>query len=75
MQDAREAPALLTVAQARRLLGNAIGRDKFYALLRAPGGPPHLRLGRRKIVIPRDALLRWLEEAARRGGDGAGGRA
>jgi excisionase family DNA binding protein len=49
---------VLTVPEAARLL--RIGRDLAYVLA-AQGKLPALRLGRR-LVVPRDALLRWISE-------------
>lgn len=54
--DRRE-PALLTVREMAAFL--RIGKDLAYALARE-GRVPVLRLGRR-IVVPREALARWIE--------------
>ncbi|WP_051663455.1 helix-turn-helix domain-containing protein [Alicyclobacillus macrosporangiidus] len=54
--------AALTVPEAAELLG--VSRNKAYEMTRRPGFPC-IRDGRR-IIIPRDALLRWLDEEARR---------
>lgn len=53
-------PLLLTVREVRDLTG--LGRDSIYNLARE-GRIPHLRVNRR-IRIPRDALLRWIDEQA-----------
>jgi excisionase family DNA binding protein len=60
----RPAPlkAALTVQEAAELLG--VSRGKAYEMTRRPGFPC-IRDGRR-IIIPRDALLRWMDEEARR---------
>ncbi len=52
---------VLTIAQAAQALG--IGRNLAYELARQ-GRLPALRLGRR-LVVPRAALERLLEEVAR----------
>jgi len=54
-------PILLTVREAAKLL--RIGSDLAYSLVRA-GVLPVLRLGERRVGIPRDALLRWIETQA-----------
>lgn len=54
-------PDLLTVGEAAKVL--RISTDLAYALVRA-GVLPVLRLGERRIVIPREALLRWVETQA-----------
>ncbi len=46
----------LTVPEAARLLG--VGRTLLYRELQ-DGHLPHVRLGRR-ILVPREALARWL---------------
>lgn len=58
MSDAH--PQLLTVEEVARLL--RIGRDLAYQLARE-GKIPVLRLGRR-MVIPRQILMRWIEAEA-----------
>lgn len=57
------------VPEVARKLG--IGRNEAYRLVRA-GILPSIRLGKR-ILVPRYALERWLEEQARggHGGDAA----
>ncbi|MFN2613297.1 MAG: helix-turn-helix domain-containing protein [Actinomycetota bacterium] len=50
-------PDLLTVREAAKVL--RISADLAYALVRA-GVLPVLRLGERRVVIPRDALFRWI---------------
>lgn len=51
-------PPVLTVNEAARVL--RIGRDRTYELCREKI-IPHVRIGR-SIRIPRDALLRWIDE-------------
>lgn len=53
-------PLVLNVAQAAQLMG--VSRDKVYDMARTPGFPA-VRHGRR-ILIPRDALIAWLERMA-----------
>lgn len=53
-------PSTLTVEQAAKVL--RVGKNKMYDLTRRPGFPA-IRDGWR-ILIPRDALFRWLEEEA-----------
>lgn len=57
-----ESSPLLTPKQAMAYLG--LGRDTVYALC-AAGRIPSIRLGK-QIRIPRDALLRHLEQEAQR---------
>ena len=54
-------PALLTVREAAKML--RISADLAYSLVRA-GVLPVLRLGERRVVIPREALLRWIQSQA-----------
>lgn len=49
-------PPILTVEQTAKLLG--ISRGLAFAAVRA-GEIPHVRIGRR-IIVPRDELLRFL---------------
>jgi len=56
-----EGRLVLSVTEAAELLG--ISRGLAYELART-GQLPSLRLGRR-VVVPRAALLTWLERAAR----------
>lgn len=51
-------PPVLKANQVQELLG--IGRVRVYELAHA-GELPTIRLGRR-LLFPRDALRRWLEE-------------
>lgn len=53
-------PQLLTVREVARIL--RIGRDLAYQLARE-GKIPVLRLGRR-MVVPRQILMRWIEAEA-----------
>ena len=55
----------MSVEEAGKALG--IGRSTAYALARQ-GALPVLRLGARRLVVPRAALLRMLDRA----GDGTG---
>ena len=56
-----EGRLVVSVTEAAELLG--ISRGLAYELARA-GQLPSLRLGRR-LVVPRAALLTWLDRAAR----------
>ena len=56
-----ELPLVLQPAAAFEVLG--IGRDLGYELIRQ-GKIPALRLGGRKLVVPRTALIRMIEEAS-----------
>ena len=62
--DERQLPATLTPDQAHAILGgnDVISRATFYAAIKR-NQVPHLRLGARRILIPRVAFLRWLEAA------------
>lgn len=51
----------LTVREAAAATG--IGRNRLYELVRT-GEIPAVRVGR-NVRIPRDALVRWLDDAAR----------
>lgn len=63
VRDVRELPAILTVAQLQQLLG--ISRPKAYELVNSEGFPV-IRIGR-AVLVPREALLRWLDEQNRCG--------
>lgn len=54
---------LVGAREAAQLLG--IGRDTAYALIRE-GRLPAVRIGRR-ILVPRAALQRWIDEETSRG--------
>jgi excisionase family DNA binding protein len=57
-----EQAATLTVDEAHALIGkNKLSRGALYAAIKRRE-VPHLRLGRR-LLIPRHALVRWLESA------------
>jgi excisionase family DNA binding protein len=56
--DVQALPAVLTVEQVQSLLG--ISRPKAYELV-STAGFPTIRLGR-AIRVPREGLVRWLEE-------------
>lgn len=59
---AQELPAMLTAKNLQDLL--PVSRSAVYALLRDPTFPT-IRLGRR-ILIPRDEMLRWFENILHR---------
>jgi hypothetical protein len=52
--NARQAKEALEAA-----LGHRVGRDYVYALMRRYGS----RVGRHRLLIPRDTLMRLVEEA------------
>jgi excisionase family DNA binding protein len=53
-----------TVDEAHAFIGkDKISRGGFYAAIKR-GEVPHLRLGQR-ILIPRHAFLRWLDQAGK----------
>ncbi len=54
-------PLLLTVREAAKIL--RISADLAYSLVRADVLPA-IRLGARRVVIPREALLRWIHNQA-----------
>jgi excisionase family DNA binding protein len=70
-QDAAESPSVLTIEEAAQLL--RIGRNSAYEAARR-GQIPTVRIGRR-LLVPRAALERVLEDAgaAPEDGDGAHG--
>ena len=53
-------PLTLTVLEVGKVLG--ISRAKVYDLARSEGFPS-MRIGRR-ILVPRDKLIRWIDEQA-----------
>jgi excisionase family DNA binding protein len=58
--------ASMTPDQAHELLGGAavISRSTFYSAIRQ-NQIPHVRCGKKRILIPRAAFLKWLESAGR----------
>ncbi len=52
-------------SEAFELLG--VGRSTGYALL-ASGALPSIRIGRRSVRIPADALKRWIENQLKANG-------
>lgn len=68
--DEKEQNATLSVDAAHALIGKEnISRGGFYAAINR-GEVPHLRLGHR-ILIPREALQKWLSSAAGQKGPAA----
>ena len=62
--DKTHLDATLTVDEAHALIGKSkISRGGLYAAI-SRQEVPHLRLGSR-ILIPRNAFMRWLESAGR----------
>ena len=62
--DKKSTAASLTPDQAHALLGGAavISRSTFYLAIKR-NQVPHLRLGVKRILIPRAAFMKWLESA------------
>jgi excisionase family DNA binding protein len=58
VKDVQDLPAVLKMAQLQQLLG--ISRPKAYDLAKRRGFPV-VRFGR-ALRVPRDALMRWLDE-------------
>ncbi len=54
-------PKVYTVPEVAALLG--INLPRAYELTRQPGFPA-IRVSRRRIIIPKEAFHRWLEQAA-----------
>jgi excisionase family DNA binding protein len=68
--DKKDVAATLSVDEAHEFVGKAkISRAAFYAAVNRHE-VPHLRLGRR-ILIPRNSLLRWLESPGQHTGAAA----
>lgn len=57
--DMHQLPLIMTAEEVADVLG--IGRSKAYELLNSQGFPA-IRLGRR-MVVPRDRFLEWLDAA------------
>jgi excisionase family DNA binding protein len=54
-------PKVYTVPEVAALLG--INLPRAYELTRQPGFPA-IRISRRRIIIPKEAFHRWLEQVA-----------
>jgi len=63
--DVQALPAVLTVEQVQQILG--ISRVKAYELANTAGFPT-IRLGR-AIRVPKESLLRWMNEQHERGSE------
>ena len=62
--DNERAAATLTVDEAHETIGKKnISRGGLYAAIKR-GDVPNVKLGKR-ILIPRNALMRWLDSAGR----------
>lgn len=61
INDWDQLPLLLSVKDLSNVMG--IGITASYQLAKR-GGFPSLKVGNR-IIVPRDALIRWLEEEAK----------
>lgn len=62
-KDLKDLPLTLTVNQVAKLLG--VSRRVAYNLMRQRGFPS-VRVGEKRIIIPRDHFLRWLDENAKK---------
>ena len=60
-KDLSELPAVMTVKDVQNVLG--IHSNNVYELVRKPGFPA-IRVSERRIVIPRDRFLQWLDNSA-----------
>ena len=60
-KDFEELPAIMTVKDVQKLLG--IHSNNVYELVRRPGFPA-VRVSERRIIIPRDRFLKWLDNSA-----------
>ena len=60
VKDFADLPAAITVWPG---LGEAFGlsRASCYSLVKQPGFPA-VRVGRRKIIVPKNRLIEWLEK-------------
>jgi len=62
-------PASLTIKETAKHLGCCQGT--IHRLIREDESFPHLRISPRRIIIPYDLLVRWVEQKALSHGDGA----
>jgi len=60
-RDLSDLPAIMTVQDVEKCLG--IHKNGAYELIRKPGFPA-VRVSERRIVIPRDRFLKWLDNSA-----------
>ena len=56
-----ELPVTLKVEDVARILG--VGRNTAYNIIRQKGFPA-VRVGEKRVVVPRDRFLQWLNEKA-----------
>jgi len=68
----RVEPAVLSVRQALELVQGALSRASLYAAINR-NEIPHRRVGR-KVLIPRQRFLAWLEGTEPQAREGAEGR-
>ena len=61
--NAEELPMIMTSKDVKNLLG--INHNGVYELMRKPGFPA-VRVSERRIIIPRDRFLEWLDSSADR---------
>lgn len=59
--NAEELPMIMTSKDVKNLLG--INHNGVYELMRKPGFPS-VRVSERRIIIPRDRFLKWLDDSA-----------
>ena len=60
-QNAEDLPMIMTSKDVKQLLG--INHNGVYELMRRKGFPA-VRVSPRRIIIPRDRFLTWLDHAA-----------
>ena len=61
--NAEDLPMIMTSKDVKNLLG--INHNGVYELMRKPGFPA-VRVSERRIIIPRDRFLEWLDKSADR---------
>lgn len=59
IKDYKDLPFTLTVEQVGELLG--ISRKTAYALVKRKGFPA-IKIGGKRIVVPRDLFIQWINE-------------
>ena len=60
-KDFSELPVIMTVKDVQNVLG--IHSNNVYELVRRPGFPS-VRVSERRIIVPRDRFLQWLDNSA-----------
>jgi excisionase family DNA binding protein len=63
--DTTELPVTMTVEEAWQAIGGkkAVSKQTFYTAVHR-GQIPALKLGKRRILIPRTSFMRWLESGS-----------